>query len=75
MLINYSRGDVVDLDAVRKAIETGKLGGAAVDVFPVEPEKNGDNFSSILQNLAERHPDAAYRRLNRRRLRRTSVST
>ena len=51
ILINHSRGDVVDLDAVRKAIKSGKLAGAAVDVFPEEPEKNGDEFTSVLQNL------------------------
>jgi D-3-phosphoglycerate dehydrogenase len=51
ILINHSRGDVVDLDAVKKAIKSGKLAGAAVDVFPEEPEKNGDMFSSVLQNL------------------------
>ena len=51
ILLNYSRGDVVDLDALRKAVETGALGGAGVDVFPSEPEKNGDAFSSDLQNL------------------------
>ncbi|MBX3281088.1 MAG: phosphoglycerate dehydrogenase [Acidobacteria bacterium] len=51
ILVNYSRGDVVDLDAVAKALKSGKLAGAAVDVFPEEPEKNGDPFSSVLQNL------------------------
>ena len=51
ILINHSRGDVVDLDAVRKAIKTGKLAGTAIDVFPEEPEKNGDPFSCSLQNL------------------------
>lgn len=51
ILINHSRGDVVDLDALKKAIENGKLGGAAIDVYPEEPEKNGDAFSSVLQNL------------------------
>ena len=51
ILLNYSRGDVVDLDALKKAIVKGMLGGAAVDVFPVEPEKNGDKFVSVLQNL------------------------
>lgn len=51
VLLNYSRGDVVDLDALGKALTTGKLSGAAVDVFPVEPEKNGDAFESGLQNL------------------------
>lgn len=51
ILINHSRGDVVDLDALKKAIVSGKLGGAAIDVFPDEPEKNGDPFSSVLQAL------------------------
>src|SRR5215204_343296 len=51
ILINHSRGDVVDLDALRKAIKSGKLAGAAVDVFPEEPEKNGDAFACSLQNL------------------------
>lgn len=51
ILLNYSRGDVVDLDALKKSLDKGHLSGAAVDVFPVEPEKNGDAFSSPLQNL------------------------
>jgi len=51
MLINYSRGDVVDLEALRGAVERGSLAGAAVDVFPEEPEKNGDPFETVLQNL------------------------
>ena len=44
-------GEVMDLDALRKGIEAGQIGGAAVDVFPVEPEKNGDIFNSPLQGL------------------------
>lgn len=51
IFLNYSRGDVVDLDALRAFIENGKISGAAIDVFPEEPEKNGDEFVSILQNL------------------------
>jgi D-3-phosphoglycerate dehydrogenase / 2-oxoglutarate reductase len=51
ILINHSRGDVVDLEAVSRAIKSGKLAGAAVDVFPEEPEKNGDAFACGLQNL------------------------
>ena len=51
VLLNYSRGDVVDLDALGKAVTSGRLAGAAVDVFPIEPEKNGDTFESGLQNL------------------------
>ena len=51
IFLNYSRGEVVDLDALREFIENGKISGAAVDVFPFEPEKNGDEFTSVLQNL------------------------
>lgn len=51
ILINHSRGDVADLGAVKKALKSGKLAGAAIDVFPEEPEKNGDIFSSVLQNM------------------------
>lgn len=51
ILINYARGEVVDLDALRKAIVEGHLGGAAVDVYPWEPEKNGDRFQTPLQDL------------------------
>jgi D-3-phosphoglycerate dehydrogenase len=51
IFLNYSRGDVVDLDALKKHIENGTISGAGVDVFPEEPEKNGDAFSSGLQNL------------------------
>ena len=52
MLINYARGEVVDLGALRKALLAGHLGGAAIDVFPVEPEKNGDNFDSPMRGLS-----------------------
>ena len=51
ILINYARGEVVDLDALRKSIEEGAIGGAAIDVFPWEPEKNGDRFQTPLQDL------------------------
>lgn len=51
ILINYARGEVVDLEALRKAILDGQVGGAAIDVFPWEPEKNGDRFQSPLQDL------------------------
>lgn len=52
LLLNYSRGDVVDLKALRFSLENGSLAGAAVDVFPEEPEKNGDKFETVLQNLS-----------------------
>ncbi|MBN8837956.1 MAG: phosphoglycerate dehydrogenase [Sphingobacteriia bacterium] len=51
ILINYARGEVVDLDALAKALQEGQLSGAAIDVFPWEPEKNGDKFNSPLQGL------------------------
>ena len=51
ILINHSRGDVVDLCAVAKAVKSGKLAGAAIDVFPEEPEKTGDAFACELQGL------------------------
>lgn len=50
ILINYARGEVVDLKALRKSILDGHVGGAAVDVFPWEPEKNGDRFQTPLQD-------------------------
>ena len=51
ILINYARGEVVDLDALSKCLSDGSLGGAAIDVFPWEPEKNGDTFKTPLQGL------------------------
>lgn len=51
MIINYARGHVVDLVALRQAMELGLIAGAAIDVYPWEPEKNGDSFSCPLQNL------------------------
>jgi D-3-phosphoglycerate dehydrogenase len=50
-LINNSRGTVVDLDALARAIGDEHLGGAALDVFPVEPSSNSDRFQSPLQGL------------------------
>ena len=50
ILINYARGEVVDLVALRKAILEENIGGAAIDVFPWEPEKNGDRFQTPLQD-------------------------
>jgi D-3-phosphoglycerate dehydrogenase / 2-oxoglutarate reductase len=51
ILINYARGEVVDLDALRNAMVEGNISGAAIDVFPWEPEKNGDRFQTPLQDL------------------------
>ncbi|MEO6611193.1 MAG: phosphoglycerate dehydrogenase [Chitinophagaceae bacterium] len=50
ILINYARGEVVDLVALRRSLLEGHIGGAAVDVFPSEPEKNGDPFQTPLQD-------------------------
>ncbi|MEO9210321.1 MAG: phosphoglycerate dehydrogenase, partial [Ginsengibacter sp.] len=52
VLINYARGEVVDLEALKNALVNKELSGAAVDVYPFEPEKNGDTFSSPLQRLS-----------------------
>jgi D-3-phosphoglycerate dehydrogenase len=52
ILINYARGEVVDLPALRQSLLDGHLSGAAADVFPVEPEKNGDPFITPLQGLS-----------------------
>lgn len=46
-LVNLSRGFVVDINALKKALETGKLAGAAVDVYPKEPKANGDYYTEL----------------------------
>jgi D-3-phosphoglycerate dehydrogenase / 2-oxoglutarate reductase len=51
ILINYARGEVVDLEALSKSILEGGMSGAAIDVYPWEPEKNGDRFKTPLQDL------------------------
>jgi D-3-phosphoglycerate dehydrogenase / 2-oxoglutarate reductase len=50
-VINLSRGKVVDLDALAKAISSGHIAGAGADVFPEEPKSNKDPFQTPLQNL------------------------
>lgn len=51
MLVNLSRGFVVDIDALVAALESGQVGGAAVDVYPEEPRSNGD-FKTKLQGFS-----------------------
>ncbi|TPV94897.1 MAG: phosphoglycerate dehydrogenase [Myxococcales bacterium FL481] len=50
-LLNLSRGQVVDLEALRGAVTDGKLAGAAIDVYPREPAKAGDAFDTPLRGL------------------------
>ncbi len=51
-LINASRGNVVDIDALARALQDNHLLGAAIDVFPREPASNQDLFESPLRGLA-----------------------
>jgi D-3-phosphoglycerate dehydrogenase len=51
LFLNLSRGFVVDVEALARAIRTGKLAGAAVDVFPEEPSENRSRFDSPLTGL------------------------
>jgi D-3-phosphoglycerate dehydrogenase / 2-oxoglutarate reductase len=51
ILINSSRGSVIDLDALHHALKSNFLSGAALDVFPDEPASVGDHFLSPLQKL------------------------
>lgn len=50
-LLNLSRGNVVDIDALKEAILNKKISGAAIDVFPVEPKNKQEKFVSPLQGL------------------------
>ena len=51
LFINASRGTVVDIDALASALQDGHLAGAAIDVFPVEPKGNNEEFLSPLRGI------------------------
>jgi D-3-phosphoglycerate dehydrogenase len=51
LFLNLSRGFVVDHAALRRAIESGHVAGAAIDVFPDEPKSSGEEFTSELRGL------------------------
>lgn len=51
IFLNLSRGAIVDLDALVKALQSQKIAGAAVDVFPYEPKSNAEEFLSPLRGM------------------------
>ncbi len=51
VLINASRGTVIDIEALDNALESGHIAGAAIDVFPTEPKSNKDPFESPLKKF------------------------
>ena len=52
ILLNLSRGSIIDLSALKAALDNGVLRGAAIDVFPGEPRSNSEPFESILQHYS-----------------------
>lgn len=52
LFLNLSRGIAVDTLALRKHVESGHIAGAAIDVFPIEPKRQGESFESDLRGLA-----------------------
>lgn len=52
IFLNYSRGNVVDLQALRAALKMEQISGAAIDVYPEEPKKKNDDFTSPLQKMS-----------------------
>ena len=51
LIINAARGTVVDIEALSEALASGQIGGAAIDVFPVEPKSNQEIFESPLRKF------------------------
>ena len=52
VFLNLSRGHVVDLEALTESLKNGKIKGAAVDVFPEEPNSNDEPFRTVLQGFS-----------------------
>ena len=52
-LINASRGSVVDLAALAVALREGHIAGAAIDVYPTEPEFNGEGFATGMRSATD----------------------
>ena len=51
IFLNLARGKVVDIEALKMAIESGKIRGCAIDVFPKEPKSNDEPFASALMGM------------------------
>ncbi|MGX7836001.1 NAD(P)-dependent oxidoreductase, partial [Campylobacter fetus subsp. venerealis] len=51
LFLNLSRGIAVDTSALKAHLESGHIAGAALDVFPVEPKRQGDPFESELRGV------------------------
>jgi len=51
VLLNLSRGNVVDLNALKDALESNHLAGAGIDVYPSEPKSKGENFDTVLKDV------------------------
>jgi len=51
LFLNLSRGFILDIAALKSGLESGHIGGAAIDVFPDEPKAKGDAFTSPLQDM------------------------
>lgn len=51
ILINYARGEILDIDALKNALNKKQIAAAAVDVFAEEPQTNGDSFTCVLQGM------------------------
>lgn len=66
IILNYARGEVIELPALAKCIESGQISGAGIDVFPVEPEKKRGCFQLAAARPAQCVAHPAHWRLHRR---------